>query len=100
VEKLTLVIGKMKEKLPFDEHNNGKSKIRVFTKNVDSEELKWHRDREDRLVEVISGDGWMLQLDNEIPKKLIPGEKYMIPEGLYHRVIKGKSDLKISVTFL
>ena len=41
-----------------------KSKIRVFESNVDSGELHWHRDRETRLIEVLEGNGWMLQLDD------------------------------------
>ena len=60
-----------------------KSKIRVFESNVDSGELHWHRDRETRLVEVIEGEGWLLQLDDELPVKMIKGGKYTIPEGIY-----------------
>jgi quercetin dioxygenase-like cupin family protein len=90
----------MEKKLPFDEHTLDNRKIRIFNENIDSEELKWHRDREERLIEVISGNGWKLQLDNELPKELNPGEKYIIPEGVYHRVIKGNTNLKIVVTFL
>ena len=77
-----------------------KSKIRIFESNVDSGELHWHRDRETRLVEVIEGDGWLLQLDNELPVKMIKGGKYTIPEGIYHRTIKGYGDLKLKITFI
>ena len=76
-----------------------KSKIRIFESNVDSGELHWHRDREDRIVEVLEGDGWLLQLDNQLPVKMEIGEKYFIPEGVYHRTIKGDGDLKIKITF-
>jgi hypothetical protein len=31
--------------------------------------------------------------------KLIKGKEYFIPEGKYHRVIKGRGDLKIKVIF-
>jgi hypothetical protein len=37
-------------------------------------------------------------MDNELPIKLIVGEKYFIPEGVYHRVIKGNSNLKVKIT--
>ena len=77
-----------------------KSKIRVFESNVDSGELHWHRDRETRLVEVIEGNGWSLQLDNKLPIKMNVGGEYLIPEGIYHRTIKGDGDLKIKVTFV
>jgi cupin superfamily acireductone dioxygenase involved in methionine salvage len=76
------------------------SKIRVFNSEVDSGELHWHRDRETRLVEVIESDGWFLQLDNKLPVEMIKGGKYTIPEGIYHRTIKGDGDLKIKITFI
>jgi hypothetical protein len=58
-----------------------------------------HRDRETRLVEVIDGNGWQLQLDNELPVEMKKGGKYTIPEGVYHRTIKGEGSLKIKITF-
>lgn len=88
------------EELPYDEEINESHRVRVFSEGVDDEDLKWHRDREDRLVEVIEGDGWEIQFDNELPKKLTPGTQIIIPEGVYHRVIKGSSELKIKVNFL
>jgi hypothetical protein len=85
--------------LPFDENEVSENvKIRTFKDNTNSEELKWHRDREDRIVEVIENNNWFLQMDNEIPKKLIKGKRYYIPEGEYHRVIKGDGNLVIKVT--
>ncbi len=83
-----------------DEIINENSKIRVFNNDVDSGELKWHRDRETRLVEVIEGDGWFLQLDNELPVKMTKGGVYTIPEGIYHRTIKGDGDLKVKISFI
>lgn len=77
-----------------------KSKIRVFESNVDSGELHWHRDRETRLVEVLEGKGWMLQLDDELPVEMKIGNQYLIPEGVYHRTIKGDGDLKIKIDFV
>ena len=76
-----------------------KSKIRVFESNVDSGELHWHRDIEDRIVEVLDGKNWMLQLDNELPVEMKIGESYTIPKGVYHRTIKGNGDLKIKINF-
>lgn len=77
-----------------------KSKIRVFESNVDSGELHWHRDRETRLIEVLEGNGWMLQLDDELPVEMKMGNQYLIPEGVYHRTIKGEGDLKIKINFV
>lgn len=88
------------EDLPFDEIKEGNKKIRTFNENTDSDEFKWHRDRETRLVTVLEGHGWEIQMDNELPKKLEIGKKYTIPEGAYHRVIKGNGNLKVSIEFI
>lgn len=82
-----------------DSQISEKSKIRIFESNVDSGELHWHRDREDRIVEVLEGNDWKLQLDNQLPIKMEIGKKYFIPEGVYHRTIKGNGDLKIKIHF-
>lgn len=83
-----------------DEPINEEVKTRTFNVNVNTDDLKWHRDRENRLVEVIEGDNWFIQFDNELPKPLIPGKQYIIPEGVYHRVIKGDSSLKIKINVI
>lgn len=88
------------DKLPFEQEIIGDKILRIFSPDVDSEELKWHRDRENRLVEILEGEDWFLQMDNELPTKLIVGEKYYIPEGVYHRVIKGKNNLRVLVTLV
>lgn len=89
-----------KEELPFDEVNEGTNKVRVFSEQTNSDEFKWHRDREDRLITIIEGDGWGIQIDNELPKQLEVGKQYIIPEGVYHRVIKGNGNLKVSIQFI
>lgn len=89
-----------KKEVPYDETINEGKKVRVFTESVDNHELKWHRDREDRLVEVIDGEGWQLQFDDELPFNLEKGMSVIIPEGVYHRVIKGSGNLKVSITVL
>ena len=82
----------------YNQEDLGKNKFRrVFTENVDSEELVWHRDREDREVFVESSNGWMLQMDNELPQVLQEGQKYFIPKETYHRIFKGSGDLKIVI---
>jgi hypothetical protein len=69
--------------------------IREFSQDTDSGEMMWHRDREDRIIESIGDTDWMIQLDDELPKK-IEGEVF-IPMGIYHRLIKGTGDLKIKL---
>lgn len=84
--------------LPFDETEISENvKVRTFNDTTNSDEFKWHRDREDRTVEVLESKNWYLQMDNEIPKKLIKGKKYYIPEGEYHRVIKGDGNLVVKI---
>ena len=68
---------------------------RVFSEDIDEIELMWHRDAEDRLVEVVGDTDWMIQIDDELPKPM--NGKIFIPEGVYHRVIKGSGELKIRI---
>ena len=92
------VIGNMD--LPFEQKDvSNEIKIRTFSSNTDIGEFTWHRDREDRLVEVLEGENWQVQLDNELPVELKKGSKIYIPEGVYHRVIKGSGDLKVKITY-
>ena len=86
---------------PFKEKLiRGTTFLREFKENVDSSELIWHLDKEDRIVVPIESSGWKLQLDNELPKVLEEGKRYFIPKMTYHRVIKGKGDLRIKLTKL
>ena len=87
----------MVKDFPFQQEIIDNKKFRTFEENVDDEELKWHRDREDRIVEIIESQDWYLQMDNELPTKLIVGEKHFIPEGVYHRVIRGNGTLIVSI---
>ena len=82
--------------LPFQETKiSDNTFIREFSQDTDSGEFSWHRDRESRIIEPIDETDWMIQLDDELPKK-IEGEVF-IPMGIYHRLIKGSGDLKIKL---
>ena len=83
--------------LPFNEIVKEGYKIRTFDPKTNSGELKWHFDLKDRKVYILEGNNWFLQMDNQIPKKLIVGESIYIPKGVYHRVIKGDGNLKIKI---
>jgi len=72
--------------------------LREFEESVDGDDLEWHRDREDRIVEVIGETDWQLQMDNELPKVMTG--KLFIPKETWHRVIKGNGDLKVKITKL
>jgi len=69
--------------------------IREFSQDTDSGEFMWHRDHEDRIIESIESSDWLIQIDNELPKK-IEGEVF-IPMCVYHRLIQGTGDLKIKL---
>ena len=72
--------------------------IREFTVDIDPIELLWHRDDEDRTVEVIEcGQGWKLQLDDELPTTLEPGTSIFILRHQWHRVIKGEGKLVVKI---
>ena len=49
---------------------------RTFTVDVDPSELVWHMDREDRVVKVLEGASWYLQMDNELPTKKCRGASH------------------------
>jgi len=84
---------------PYVQHklNNG-SIIRTFNKNVLTEELVWHRDRENRIVEVVEGEGWEIQFDDKLPEPLVKGKEYVIPAYTFHRIKRGTSDLTLKIT--
>ena len=76
------------------------SVLRTFSSDVDPEDLIWHRDREDRVITVVSGVGWEVQLEDELPQPLSVNESVFIESGTWHRVIKGISDLTVKIDFV
>jgi len=73
------------------------SNIRVFSKDVKPLELVWHKDDEDRNIEILEGEGWKFQFDNELPLSLVKGDRIFITKHRVHRVHKGTTDLKIKI---
>jgi quercetin dioxygenase-like cupin family protein len=71
--------------------------IREFDANIDVSELVWHRDKKDRVVEVVSGNGWKFQLDNHLPVELKEGMVLEIPKETFHRIGKGDTKLVIKI---
>ena len=69
--------------------------IREFSENVDPIELLWHRDNEDRTVEIIGETDWKLQLDNQLPTSL--NQPIFIKRHEWHRVIKGTGTLRLKI---
>lgn len=69
--------------------------IREFDDNIDPIELLWHRDDENRTVEIIGETDWKLQLDNQLLTSI--NEPIFIPRHEWHRVIKGTGKLKLKI---
>ena len=83
------MIQKVYDGLPFELIEQEEfMQVRKFDPKIQDEELKWHRDREDRLIRKIDGSGWLLQLDNEMPIDMDTKQSHFIPAGVWHRIIK------------
>lgn len=59
--------------------------IRLF-ENYEPTSLYWHRDKENRKITLLEGK-LEVQLDNELPVFLFPGESILVPAMTYHRGI-------------
>jgi len=74
------------------------SKIRTFDPSKSkSHEYVWHRDESDREVTVLEGEGWKIQFDNELPQNINMNDTFFIPKMVYHRIIPGKTKLRIRI---
>jgi len=82
---------------PYIETKSKSIIYRSFDMSVDNSELVWHRDKKTRLVEVIGGKGWYFQADNGLPIELKVGDVFTIKKETYHRIIKGKTPLKVMI---
>jgi hypothetical protein len=69
--------------------------IREFSENIDPIELLWHRDDENRTVEIIGETNWKVQLDNQLPTSI--NQPIFIPKHEWHRVIKGTGNLRLKI---
>ena len=85
------------KKLPFDEEVDNKCVIRTFNNSLNENELVWHRDKEDRVIFPLHESDWKIQLDNDVPQELNPDNPIFIESKKFHRLIKGKGDLKVKV---
>ena len=73
------------------------AEIRTFDPTKEDSEFVWHRDMEDREVEILEGEGWQFQLQKCLPWLLKPGMIFDINKLEYHRLIKGATPLKCRV---
>jgi quercetin dioxygenase-like cupin family protein len=85
---------------PFEERQEGDTVIRTFEPEVETFELIWHFDLEDRDITVIQGGGWSFQEDGKLPVKLENGDNFLVKKGLWHRVHKGDEPLVVQIKML
>ena len=82
---------------PFKEEQQDGFHIRTFSSDLSEMELKWHFDEQDRTVVCEYDTDWMFQMDDELPIIIKKNTPIFIPEGTYHRIIKGTGDLVVKV---
>lgn len=71
---------------------------RTFSNDLSSEELTWHRDKEEREVILKKGTGWYIQFDNNLPVLMSSDNVYKISRYTWHRIInKNRTSLTIEV---
>ena len=80
--------------VPYNDTNMG---LGIFDVLAESSEYVWHRDKESREIEVISGEGWQFQVEDCLPWLLTKGMKFTIESGVYHRLLKGVDNLEIRI---
>tara|TARA_R110000803_G_scaffold208752_1_gene277661 strand:- start:330 stop:590 length:261 start_codon:yes stop_codon:yes gene_type:complete len=69
--------------------------LREFNDSVDPLELLWHRDNEDRTIEIVGETDWAIQLENKLPTSL--NDRIFIPKHQWHRVVKGTEKLLLKI---
>jgi|TARA_Y100000287_G_C14233655_1_gene363431 quercetin dioxygenase-like cupin family protein len=85
-------------KYPFTQLNiSKKAFLRRFEEDSPQEELYWHRDKRDREITVLSGEGWMYQEEDSLPVKITAGDSFLIKAETWHRIIKGSTPLSVLV---
>jgi len=70
--------------------------IRTFD-NPNEDDLVWHRDKENRMIEVLEGENWEIQYEDELPILMFVGDEFYIPKMVFHRLHKGDDKLVIKI---
>jgi hypothetical protein len=52
----------------------------------------WHRDKEDRVIRVLSGIDWYLQIEAEVPRKMTKYKNMLIKKEVWHRIFCTSED--------
>ena len=89
-------IGMNQQQVPYKQSNVGSSVLRTFSQNIEEDELVWHRDEKDRLVEPLGETDWQFQFDNQLPIPI--NSPIFIPKETYHRLLKGTGTITVKIT--
>ena len=81
--------------MPYLERVVENLSYRIFPEDTQEEDLIWHQDAEDRIVEALHSTDWMFQFDNDLPISF--RHPIYISKGVVHRVIKGTGPLHLIV---
>ena len=81
-----------------DHHIAENQWIRIFSEDANPTDLLWHRDEKPRKIIVLNNTDWSFQFDNQIPIRLKKDQSITIPQGVWHRVIKGTGTLKLLIS--
>jgi len=82
--------------LPFQQKEHSENTfIRKFEEKTSSDEFKWHKDNEDRIVTPMHKTNWMFQRENKLPEPIV--NEIKIKAGEWHRIIKGTGDLELKI---
>lgn len=85
------------QRKPFDQWTEGDLIIRNFHRDADWWLFKWHADECDRIIWATNRNDWRFQSEDEEPIRLVKNKHVFIPVGVRHRLIPGKSKLKIKI---
>lgn len=83
---------------PYTQQINEGKIYRTFISDVNSDELKWHQDLNDRKVRILESGGWRYQEEDSLPINLKENQEIFIQSGKWHRVIKGNGKLIVEIT--
>tara|TARA_A100001037_G_scaffold244817_1_gene225976 strand:+ start:114653 stop:114913 length:261 start_codon:yes stop_codon:yes gene_type:complete len=69
--------------------------LRTFCADTPEEDLIWHLDKEDRVIEATHFTDWKFQFDNQLPISL--NNTITIKKNTFHRIIKGNEDCELRI---
>lgn len=58
----------------------------IRTIENDPSHFIWHQDEFDRIISLISGDKWFLQMEHQLPEKIEKNKNMYIQKEVWHRV--------------